>query len=463
MNRSNTRRTRLATALGLAVAGAAIAHADGASSITVDDAIKIAAAQHPSHDEDAANEAVADAKVDVERVKFVPDVELIAQLDRTSSNLVPGALFSAPNIPVVAGTQGRELDAGTWTTAAGATASWDALGFKRWDAAIDAARADALAVRADTRATELDVEYAAADRFLTAVARAEAVKAAQASVDRAQVFETVVKAAVDQKLRPGADLSRAEAELSVAKTALVRAETASRVSLAQLAEALGEPGGAVAIAEGNLTSLPPRTPVAGQPSPQDPRLVAAADRTEAARQRKAAVDLTTLPRINLVGAFWMRGNGAMPGGVGADGLVPDVPNWALGVVVTWPIFAGRVTAPQSRVEAATIARDQAREREVAQRVQGQIDQAQAIVDGAYQIAAETPVALASARAAESQATARYQAQLVTADDVAQAQRLLEQAETDDAVARIDVWRALLFTAYAHGDLAPFLAQVHGGG
>jgi len=44
-------------------------------------------------------------------------------------------------------------------------------------------------------------------------------------------------------------------------------------------------------------------------------------------------------------------------------------------------------------------------------------------------------------------------------EVAEAQRLLAQAEIDDAVARLGVWRALLAAAQARGDLAPFLDKV----
>ncbi len=64
--------------------------------------------------------------------------------------------------------------------------------------------------------------------------------------------------------------------------------------------------------------------------------------------------------------------------------------------------------------------------------------------------------LASARAAEQQATARYQAGLSTAVEVAEAQRLLAQAEAEDALARLGVWRALLGLAAAQGSLEPFL-------
>ena len=52
-----------------------------------------------------------------------------------------------------------------------------------------------------------------------------------------------------------------------------------------------------------------------------------------------------------------------------------------------------------------------------------------------------------------QATARYQAGLGDIDEVAEAQRLLTQAEIDDALARLSVWRGLLGIATAAGDLA----------
>jgi outer membrane protein len=47
-------------------------------------------------------------------------------------------------------------------------------------------------------------------------------------------------------------------------------------------------------------------------------------------------------------------------------------------------------------------------------------------------------------------------------EVAEAQRLLAQAEIQDAVARLNVRRAELLLARAVGDLGPFLASVRGG-
>jgi outer membrane protein len=421
-------------------------------SVDVEAAMARALAHHPITDEDAAGVRVAEARVAVERSKYWPDLELFVQLDRTTANVVNGALFAVPNLPVVAGTPGRTFDSGHTGTAGGVTVAWDALGYKRWDAAIEEARQAVRVARADADARRLDVAYTAADKLIAAVARDEEVRAARAGVDRAQVFVTTVKAAVDQNLRPGADLSRADAELAFAKTALVRAEAGRQVALVQLAEALGEPGAAITVTPGRLGTLPPRPTLATAPG--DPRLVATAARIAAAHAREDVVATGYWPHVNLVGALWARGNDLEPDGR-LDGFLPDVPNWAVGVAVTWPVLAGKTVGPQREVERANIARAEAAQRVVREHVASQLAQATAILDGAYRISDNTPIALKAAREAEAQATARYQAKLVTADDVAQAQRLLEQAEIDDAVARLDVWRAILLSAYAAGDLAGF--------
>ena len=68
--------------------------------------------------------------------------------------------------------------------------------------------------------------------------------------------------------------------------------------------------------------------------------------------------------------------------------------------------------------------------------------------------------LQAARATEDQERARYQAALATLVDVADAQSLLVQAETDDALARLAVWQNLASVAAAEGDLQPFLQFLH---
>jgi outer membrane protein TolC len=97
-------------------------------------------------------------------------------------------------------------------------------------------------------------------------------------------------------------------------------------------------------------------------------------------------------------------------------------------------------------------------RQIATDVTAQWNRAIATLGGARNVAANTPVQVASARTATQQATARYQAGLGTINEVAEAQRLLTQAEIDDALARLSIWRGLLGVAAAAGDIQPFVAE-----
>ena len=86
-----------------------------------------------------------------------------------------------------------------------------------------------------------------------------------------------------------------------------------------------------------------------------------------------------------------------------------------------------------------------------------MEKAKAVLEGARRVAQNTPIQLEAARATEQQATARYRAGLGNIVEVAEAQRLLTQAEIDDSLARLGIWRALLGLAAVEGDLTPFLA------
>jgi outer membrane protein len=290
--------------------------------------------------------------------------------------------------------------------------------------------------------------------------RQEAVLAAAASLQRAALFMGMVKALVDQSLRPGVDLSRAESERALAETQLARAEQAATIARVQLAEALGVPDRDVRPTAAPLLSIPPMK-AAGQPA-LHPRLREAQAAKQAAGERRAAAGLEYLPRLEILGAIWERGSGIPAGGQSygeARGLVPNTPNWAVGLVATWPVLELVAVRARSRAETANTEIASANQQEIAQAIQAQLGVAAAALEGARKVAAKTPTAVIAAGAAERQATARYQAGLAPVVDVADAQRLLAQAEIEDAVARAQIWRGLLFVARAAGDLGPFLDQV----
>ncbi|HWE30004.1 MAG TPA: TolC family protein, partial [Polyangia bacterium] len=346
-------------------------------------------------------------------------------------------------------------------------ASWDALGLVDEMARVDAALASAAEARAGVAVQRLTVAYSAADQFLDLLSQDEIVRAAQASVDRARALATIVDVLVTQQLRPGADSSRARAELALAVTQLIHAQQADEVRRTALARALGAAGRTITVRADNLASSSTPKAAAAQ-STTNPIVVQASAVVRAAEAQKRAVQLQYLPRLNLVASLWVRGSGLSNAtGSGAlppsanDGLTPDTPNWAAGLVLTWPALEIVAVHARTRVAQAQLDVARAQREDAEQSVQSQIDTAVQVLEAAGRIAANTPVALSAARAAESQATARYRAGLATVVEVAEAQRLLAQTEADDAVAHINVRRAQLLLARAVGDLEPFFAETRG--
>jgi outer membrane protein TolC len=435
-----------------------------AQPLTIDQAVDFALAHHPALQAETSVEGVKRAQVGVGRAGYLPSVDLSLQMNGGSGNVLRGSLYSMPGIPQVSGPPvGRSFEDAALGTVIGIGARWDALGLVQKMAQVDTLLADAAQAHAAVDARRLAIAFAASDQFIDVVSRAETVRSARATVERARVFDTIVEALTREELRPGADASRAQAELALAMTQLIRAEAIEAVSRTELSRALGIAGTPVEIAPGSL--LAPPAGIA-EAKTKNPLVVEAEAAESAARARKHAVDLAYLPRLDLFASLWIRGSGLTSGPLPpspGDGIVPNTPNWLLGLMLSWPALEVVAIRARSRVEAEQVKVADARKREVLQVVQTQVAEAHQILDAARKEAANTPIALNAARAAEAQATARYRAGLATVVEVAEAQRLLAQAEIDDAVARLNVRRAELLLARAIGDLRPFLDSVRGAG
>jgi outer membrane protein len=430
--------------------------------LTLEQAIAFALEHHPDVRAVRADQDAAAAETDRARVADLPQGGLSAQLNRSTGNTAPGGFFSTMGfVPIAGPVRSRSLDGGTWQTGASLWADWEMTSLARQAATVDAALAAESEARAATGERTLELAYDVADAFLAVLAAEEAVKATRASIERGVAFAVAVKALVNQSLRPGVDAARADSELAVAQTQLFRAQQTEAVQATRLAVALGVAGESVEALPGAL--LGPADTARAAPPPErtldhHPLVRQRIAEVAHSEQDRKLVDLAYLPRVDLVGALWLRGSGYYPGNSDIDGLVPNIANWAVGVTATWNVF--EIPAIRARARAAEARRAHASARRDAAElaVAGELTSAYALLEGAQRIASNTPPALASARAAEAQAVARYQAALSPVVDVADAQRLLAQAELEDALARLDVRRATLLVARAAGDLGPFVAS-----
>jgi len=433
------------------------------STLTLEDAVKYALARQPSSRAARAIEAGEEAGLKYARTNYLPQLDLSAQETRATANNVPGLFLLTPGFPTIEENKnGGKFGTSAWNSSAALFLSKDVAGLLREMALVDVALAQRERATAGLAADKLTVVSGVADAFMGEVAAAETVRAAEAGVERAQVFAVAVKGRARSGLRPEADASRADAEVALALNQQISAQQAERVARATLVEALGGGiDGAFKVVSGRLLELPASTPVMEHASPVDPFLHEALADISAARASRRAAKFEYLPRVELVGGIFSRDSGftvnATPGP--GNGSVPNTTNWAAGVVVTLPIKGLFQARADADAQAAKEQLARARYDQVTIAIQKQIDSARAILDGARQIAANTPSELAAAKATQLQHTARYQGGLATVVDVAEANRILTQAEVDNATARVNVWRGMLLLARAVGDFEPLLTEI----
>lgn len=431
-----------------------------AKTFTLEEAVDFALKNYPAVRASLERVRSTQAGVGVARTAYLPRTDIMWQTNRATDNNVTGLLFpNSVTAPITGPVILSPSNQSAWGSAGGLLFSWQPLDFGYRGAEVDAARAVQNRAAAESSLTRLDVTVATVNAYLTLLAAEQTVRAAQADVERRETFNKSVHVLVDNQLRAGADASRADAELARARVNVARAEQQAETSRAALANILGIADRSVEVQEGVLLGAPPSAAPAASSVAANPFAEAQKARVQESHSLVHALDRSYYPKFYLQSLAMGRGTGFDPAGKflgGAEGLGPDHENWAAGVSVTFPVFDIFSIKSKKAVEAANERAEQARYDQALQDLTGQLRKAQASLEGARKVAENTPLELDAARTTETQERARYQAGLATLVDVSDAQSLLVQAETDDALARLAVWQNLASVAAAQGDLTPFL-------
>jgi outer membrane protein TolC len=104
--------------------------------------------------------------------------------------------------------------------------TWEPFDFGLRKANLDASAAPRGPNRRLLKKTQFDVAVSGCGCYVTLVAAQETVRAAQAGVDRAEAISRTIHAQVNAELRPGADASRADAEVAASRTLMIQTQQA---------------------------------------------------------------------------------------------------------------------------------------------------------------------------------------------------------------------------------------------
>jgi outer membrane protein len=436
-------------------------------SFTLDQALQYALEHYPGVRAALEQVNASVANLGVASSAYLPRFDALWQANRATTNNVFGQLLPQSVIPALSGPvlATTSMDS-VWGSAAGGLFSWEPVDFGLRGAVVRESQAAVTRARADAGLTRLTVQYAVGQAFLVAVSAQQALTAAVADVQRREVLATTAHTLADNQLRPGAEASRADAELAAARTRAIQARQALAVAQATLAQMLGVTAGPIEVSAGQVLRDAPSAATPGSAAGH-PLLESSQATVDAARAREDVLSKTDRPRLYLQSSVFARGSGANADGSvdgGGGGLGLERTNWAAGVQVVVPNLFDFAALRARRAAASAMTRaETARYDEAALTVTAQQRMADAVVDAARAIAQNTPVQLAAAQQSEAQARARYDAGLTGIVEVADAQSLLAAAEYHSAVARVDVWKALLAQAASRGSLDAFIGLVRGAG
>ena len=465
--RRHTAARRIGVALIASATLAGVASAQPAQpppvdqTFTLEQALQFALEHYPTVRAALEHVTASTANVDVAKSSYLPRLDSLWQTNRATANnifgqLLPQSVIPALSGPVLPSSSGDSV----WGSAAGALFSWEAVDFGLRSAVVREAEADVARARAAEGLTRLGVQSAVGSAFFDVVGAQQAVAAVDADVQRRDVLARAAHTLVDNQLRPGAEASRADAELAAARTRSIQARQLLAVAQATLGQVLGIADWLISVDSTRLLEPVPDRTLPRATVAEHPLAQAGQAAVDLAHAREDVLTKTDRPRLYLQSSVFARASGANPDGSldgGADGLGLERANWAAGVQVVFPNLFDVASLHARRSAAGALTRaESARYDEAVLTITGQQRAADAVVEAARAIAQNTPVQLAAAQQSESQARARYDAGLASIVEVADTQSLLANAEYQDALAHVEVWRALLAQTVAHGNIAPFI-------
>jgi outer membrane protein TolC len=419
--------------------------------MTLDEAIALARAHQPAIRAALSRIAARHAEADVPRAEWLPTFGVTAQLFGATANNTTGTYVSPGSfmdLPRIGGT--RVVATGAWqpyaSTLVGAGLTQEVFDFGR--IAAKAAALDALVdmEKQHARAATLEVTFSVEEAYFAVLAAKGILQASDDAYERSRAHRDLARAGVGAGLRSPIELTRAEADLARFDIGRIRARGALLTAQTTLAATVGVEDAALD-ASGPPTA-PPDVPALetaiAQATERDPGILAtiAALRAEEKHTRAIAAELR--PDLSLTATLSGRAGAAPPSGngVSADhgGWVPDVANWDVGVVLSWPLFDGTIRARES----ASRAREQVRRDEVAlvrhdrtavvRETYAAVEVARAALPGLER-------SVDAARANYAQADARFKSGLGTSVELADAEALRTQADIELALGQFDLARA----------------------
>lgn len=415
---------------------------EGTESLTLHQAEQTALKNQPAVREAHGLYEAAEGRVEEARAGYLPQVTATGSYERTTANPAPRPSFALP--PGIGSPTWNpkfnyyqlNVSASQLIYDFGQTSNkWSSAAASR-DAAVDNTHTAALQTLLTVRRAYFT---ARADRDLVAVAE-ETVRNQEKHVEQTQAF-------VRTGIQPDINLATVQTALANAKVQLVTAQNNQAVADAQLSQAMG-----VSVGERYTLADQEIPPIAGEDGPPGSLVEhAEKNRPEIANiiNQRRAQELTVSslkgsygPSVSALGNF-------SEVGAAIDGVVP---NWYVGLGLSWNILQGGLTSGQIREAKGTLENLTGQEQALRLQVQVDVEQGRLGVQAAKATIGAADEAVVNARNQLTLAEKRYEHGLGSAVELADAQVAYTSAEAQVVQAKFNLAAARAQLLTALGDL-----------
>ncbi len=396
--------------------------------------------------------AAANASAAVPRAEWYPQLGATAQVYLASANNTTAQYISSPYLDIPRIGASTAVNASSFSfqpygsTFAGIGVGQEVFDFGR--IAAKSAAADALVdvERHASDLTWLDIDFGVEASFYAVLAAKGVLTASEQAYERTREHRDYAKAGTTSGLIAPIELTRAEADLARFDIARIRARGGVTTTQAVLAAAVG--GSDLMLdADGVLptaSDVPTLADALAKAASRDPRVAQALAKVHAQEARTHAIFAELRPDLSATATFSARAGGATPtvamASADYNGWLPTVPNWDIGLVLSWSIYDGTVVARGRASEAmeAALREDVAAIKQV---LNADVQRAYIALQVARDALPGLERAFTAAVANYQQADARFKAGLGTAVELADAEALRTDAEIQLALGKFDIAKA----------------------
>lgn len=439
--------------------------------LTLKEALKISIENYGTIKAKMKYAAASKAGIQQAKLDYLPNFNVSAQTDYGTVNGQNGPSYAFGSSGIAS--SGLPLSSQNWNAAFGSlyltNVNWDFFAFGRSKEKIKTAAATALRDQNDTQQEIFQQEIRVSAAYLNLLAAQRLTESYRKNLNRADTLRNIIAIKARHDLVAGVDSSQANAEVSNARSTLLKAMDVEDEQSSKLIQFLGISSQKINADTIFIARLPAVMPAhQDSVSSNHPLLQYDQSKVKVSEEQAKYYHTLNYPTFLLGGVLQTRGSGFNNSYTTQQsdyttnfyqGIKPERTNYLVAFGITW-----NLTQPlriKQQVKAQRLISEGLKDELVLarQELNVQLNLSDTKIKNAVADYYETPLQVKAATDAYLQKTVLYRNGLTSLVDVTQALYALVRAETDQDIAYNNVWQALLLKAASAGDFSIFYTNL----